>query len=543
MSVKARSQEPKVLKGHGKKLPAANVEQLAALKIINQSSVKRVLLHGDTATGKTRVFMDKANAVIDSGRSVLILTPEIGLTPQLLDDLSKHMKAPVVLTHSELTPAERRRVWQYALANPKPTVYVGPRSALFLPFGNLGLIVIDEAHDASYKQGQSPRYQSLYVAGKLAELHSAQLLQSTATPNADDYAKAQAHGYQIIRMMTKAVGNKSSQVSLVDITNRDNFQHNSYISDQLIESMAVALNKRQQVMLFLNRRGSARSVQCDNCGWQALCPKCGLPLTYHHDYHIIRCHSCNFHQAAANSCPLCGSPDLIYKSIGTKSLVDQTARLFPKSRIIRFDADSSAAEQYYRHIDELKQGQFDIIIGTQLISKGINLPYLSVVGVINADSSLNLPDYRAEELTFQQLYQVTGRTGRGYLPSQAIIQTRLPDNPVMRAVKNRSWEEYYSYEQAKRQQFGYPPFCFLAIFKIIKKNPSQAEKMSQKAFDQLSDIRGLTLLGPSPSFYEKPGGNYSWQIIAKAAKRSALVDVARNLSSDWTIDIDPAGLL
>jgi primosomal protein N' (replication factor Y) len=543
LSVKPHPQQANLLQGDNKALPTATAEQKSALKIINNPVVSRVLLHGDTATGKTRVFIDKAKTIIASGRSVLILTPEIGLTPQLLTELAKHINAPIVLTHSALTPAERRRVWQYALDSRAPTVFVGPRSVLFLPFRKLGLIVIDEAHDSSYKQSQAPRYQSLFVAGKLASLHKAQLIQSTATPNIDDYVTAQAHGYKIIRMLERAAGSQSSQLTLIDITDRQNFIKSPYISDPLLSAMTAALGKGQQSMLFLNRRGSARSVQCEACGWQALCPKCGLPLTYHHDFHLIRCHSCNFRQAAPNACPLCQSADLVFKSIGTKALVDHIQKLLPRARVIRFDADSSAAEQYYRHIDQLKNGEVDIIIGTQLISKGIDLPNLSVVGVVNADSGLNLPDFRAEETTFQQLYQVTGRTGRGYLPSRSFIQTRLPNHPIMQAAQHRSFEEYYQYELNKRQQFDYPPLCYLAIFKVYKKTALSAETAGQKAFQLLAGQNGLSLLGPSPSFYERPNGSFAWQIIAKARQRSLLVQTARLLTSDWVIDIDPASLL
>jgi primosomal protein N' (replication factor Y) len=233
----------------------------------------------------------------------------------------------------------------------------------------------------------------------------------------------------------------------------------------------------------------------------------------------------------------------LFRSIGTKTLVDHVQKLFPKARIMRFDADSTASEQYYRHINTLKNGSVDIIIGTQLISKGIDLPKLSVVGVINADSGLNFPDFRAEEITFQQLYQVTGRTGRGHLTSQSFIQTRLPNHPVMKAIFNNSWDDFYTYEIKKRQQFIYPPFCYLAIFKIRKKTFASAESASQKAYEILDHKKGMLLLGPSPSFYEKLGGMYYWQIIAKALKRSILVNAARSLDNEWVVDIDPTGLL
>lgn len=541
---KPQKQTVRLVQGEAEPLPPANPEQASALKILRRPATKRALLHGDTGTGKTRVFTDIINQVIDSGKSVLILTPEIGLTPQLIQQIARHVAAPVAVTHSALTPAERRRVWEYAIGGQQPSVFVGPRSALFLPINNLGLIVIDEAHDASYKQGQSPRYQTLHVAAQLALLHDARLIQSTATPNIDDYEFARLHGYAIIRMTTPAAGKHESVGELIDMTDRDNFNQNPYLSDALIEAINKALASGQQSMLFLNRRGSARLVQCANCGWQALCPRCGIPLTYHHDQYVVRCHTCAYKKTAPSSCPECGSADILFKSIGTKSLAQITAKLFPKARIMRFDADSTASEQLHRHIDTLKTGQVDIVIGTQLISKGIDLPNLTVVGVVNADTGMNLPDFKAEETTFQQLYQVTGRVGRGHNLSKFFVQTRLAEHPVLQAVLHRSWEQFYTYELSKRKQFTYPPYSFVAIAKISKKSERGAEQAAHRAYAHLaSQTRNVKLLGPSPSYYEKSNGVYSWQLVMKAHKRSLLVKACLELPAGWTTDIDPINLL
>ncbi len=540
---KPNKQTAKSLPGSNKPLPSTNPEQQVALAKLLDAKTKRALLHGDTGTGKTRVFIEVANQTLARGKSVLVLTPEIGLTPQLIAEIATHVTAPVILTHSELTPVERRRVWEHAVNSPEPHVYVGPRSALFLPIQNLGLIVIDEAHDASYKQGQSPRYQSAHIAARLAGLHDAELIQSTATPNTDDYELAVQNNYEILRMKTPAAGTLTSTTELIDITNRENFTKNPYLSNQLLDAIADALAKSEQAMLFLNRRGSARLVQCASCGWQALCPRCGIPLTYHHDQYTIRCHTCGYKEAAPTSCPICKSAELSFKSIGTKTLVEQTQKLFPKARIMRFDADSLAAEQLHRNVDVLKNGEVDIVIGTQLISKGIDLPNLSVVGVINADTGLNLPDFRAEETTFQQLYQVTGRVGRGHKLSKSFVQTRLPNHPVMEAVLQRSWEDYYTYELSKRKQFSYPPYCFIAVFKVSKKTSVAAEATADKAMTLLSTVGGISVLGPSPSYYEKSNDLYTWQVIVKSNKHSKLVEAAKLLPNDWLVDIDPVSLL
>jgi primosomal protein N' (replication factor Y) len=524
-------------------LPTATTEQTEVLKRINNLKSQRVLLHGDTGTGKTRVFIEIAKKILKTGKSVLILTPEIGLTPQLMDDLRQYLSVPIILTHSALAESKRRLVWYYTLKSTKPAVFVGPRSALFLPFNNLGLIVIDEAHDNSYKQLQPPKYQALHVAGKLATLHNGLLIQSTATPNIDEYEIAKAHHFAILKMTQTAAGSQTSQTHIIDIKDRQLFLKSPYLSDNLIAAAEKALSKKEQVMIFLNRRGSARLIQCGQCGWQDMCPNCNLPLVYHHDEHIVRCHTCSYKKAAPNRCPKCGALDVIFKVLGTKSLVEHMTKLFPKARIKRFDADSTSDELYYKQIKTIKSGAVDIIVGTQLITKGIDLPKLSVVGVINADSNLNLPDYRAEEITFQQLYQVTGRAARGHKKSQLFIQTRWPNHPVMLALKNRSWEEFYNYELPKRQDFSYPPKVFLAILKITKKSAVLAETKSNELFQQLNKQKSLKLLGPSPSFYEKTSKGYAWQIILKSTKRSHLLKVINQLPNDWTVNVDPSSLL
>ena len=533
----------KIVQSKNLPLPIANKEQEAALSVLLDNKTKRALLHGDTGTGKTRVFIEVAKNAISKRKSVLILTPEIGLTPQLVAEIAKHSNAPVVLYHSEITAVERRKIWEYVANEPTPTIYVGPRSSLFLPFKKLGLIVIDEFHDGSYKQLQAPHYQSFHIAAKISQLHEAKLILSTATPNAEDYYKAEKNNYQIIRMKTAAAGNLKSENELIDITDRENFTKNRYISNPLLKAMDVALDNNEQVMIFLNRRGSARLIQCSNCGWQLNCPNCGLPLTYHQDSFQARCHSCSYSQNAISQCSECQSTEIKFKSVGTKALVLEIEKLFPNKIIMRFDADSLNHEKLHDNIENLKNGKIDIIVGTQLISKGIDLPLLTVVGVINADSGLNLPDFASEETTFQQLYQVTGRVGRGHKLSKSFIQTRVPEHPIMQAALHRSWEEFYQYEISKRKRFLYPPFCYLAIIKISKSKNLTAESSAKIIFDLLKKKDKLILLGPSPSYYEKRDGKYSWQIILKSPYRSAIINALRDVPAGWSVDVDPISLL
>jgi primosomal protein N' (replication factor Y) (superfamily II helicase) len=529
--------------GNGLALQSPTGEQLTVLQEIARSESLKILLHGDTGTGKTRVFLESAKETLELGKSVLILTPEIGLTPQLLQDVVRHLTGPILLTHSQLKDKERRAIWQYALSNRGPTVYIGPRSALFIPISNLGLIVIDESHDSSYKQGQSPRYNSLYVASKLADLYGAKLIQSSATPNVDDYTYAKKLGYLCLRIKQKASGSFKSHIQLIDMKNKNNFTKSQFLSNPLINQIEIALKNSQQAMLFLNRRGSARIIICSDCGWRSSCPNCNLPLVFHHDTHTARCHTCGYKTTAPSTCPVCDSINIAYYSPGTKSLLEHTQSLFPQARIARFDADSSSPDKYYLNIEAIKDNEIDIIIGTQLITKGIDLPNLRVVGIINADLGLNLPDYRAEETCFQQLYQVTGRADRGRFETHSYLQTRETANPVIQTVVDKSWEDFYDYEIANRKLYGYPPYRFLALFKIYKATSRSAEFRCLEATDTLKNLPGLTILGPSPSFYEKSTRGYAWQIIIKSHKRSLILDAARKMGSEWVVDMDPISLL
>lgn len=521
--------------------PALTQDQQSALTLMTQN--KHVLLHGDTGTGKTRVFLEFANNILSQGKSVLILTPEIGLTPQLEQSIKNSCPYPVFSTHSQKTPAYRKRVWLRAATHSEPTLFIGPRSSLFLPYNNLGLVVVDEAHDNSYKSMQNPRYHALYVAAQLAKLHQAHFVQSTATPNVSDYTFVASKNIPIARMTKIAAGEAKSHGVSVDLTNKDLFTKHRLISDVLVHAITQALENNEQVMLFINRRGSARVVQCNSCGSIASCDTCGLPLTYHHDTHMLSCHLCARNQKAQNQCMQCGSADIVYFSAGTKGIEQEIAQLFPNASIARFDLDVAAKDTIQRKLHELQTGAYDIIIGTQVISKGFDLPKLSVVGVLNADSGFTLPDYRSEEITFQQLYQVTGRVGRGHSDSNYIIQTRQPNHPVIEAALQRNWQTFYEYELSKRQLFRYPPFTHIAVANITKARQATAEKSARQLTQILESHSYIQVLGPSPSYHETAHGGYTWQVLIKSASRSALNAALLAIPTEWVIDIDPTSVL
>lgn len=524
-------------------LPELTKDQRQAIASLETAGMH--ILHGDTGTGKTRVYMELALRAMKQGKSSLILTPEIGLTSQLAADLKRVFGNRVIVIHSQLTDATRRRLWLSILREKDPLIVIGPRSALFSPIYDLGFIAVDESHETAYKQDQSPYYHAAHVASKLASIKKIPLLLGSATPLLSDYFVAEQKGRPIIRMTTTASGGKHQHaITVVDLRNRDEFAKKSYLSDKLIKAVKETLAKNEQVLLFLNRRGTARVIMCENCGWQALCPRCDLPLVYHSDSHSMRCHSCDYQGKPPTNCPDCHHPDVVFKSIGTKALAAEAARLFPGATIQRFDTDNKKTERIEQHYDAVRKGDVDIIVGTQTLAKGLDLPKLGLVGVVIADTSLYVPDFSSQERTYQLLSQVVGRIGRGHRESRAIIQTYNPQNPLLSAVLKKDWDLFYTTELAERKQFMFPPYCYLLKIWCRRATQKGAQTAATKLAASLRQSgRKIIVEGPAPSFHEKINDNFEWQIIIKAKQRNELLEVIANLPANWQHDIDPMNLL
>lgn len=527
------------------RLPTLTDQQAEVLSAIKQPG--SYLLHGTTGSGKTRVYIELAGRSLAAGRSALLLTPEISLTSQLAARCREVFGEQVVVLHSQLTPKERRLAWQGNLLANRPLVVIGPRSALFSPLKDIGLIVLDEAHEPAYKQEQAPHYQAGRVAGKLAELHQAVLVLGSATPLVSDYFLAEQKAKPILALSGLARGRElpPTTVTLVDLKDRSQLSRHPYLSRQLLQAIETALGRQEQVLLYLNRRGTARIILCEQCGWQALCPHCDLPLTYHGDAHQLRCHVCNYHQTVPAACPACGHPSILFRAIGTKAVADDVAKLFPGARIQRFDTDNSKAERFEQHFEAVHRGEVDILVGTQLLAKGLDLPRLSTLGIIAADTSLAMPDFSANERTYQLLSQVLGRVGRGHIAGKAIIQTYQPDHPAIQAAINGDWQALYESELASRRQFGFPPYVYLLKLTVRRASTTSAEQAAERFADSLRQA-GLKVIieGPAPAFHEKFQNKYQWQLVLKAKDRSQLLDAIRLLpKSGWSYDIDPIDLL
>ncbi len=525
-------------------LPPLSPEQVAALETMQDATT--YLLHGKTGTGKTRVYIEMTARSIANGKSAIILTPEISLTTQLANGFRAVFGERVVVMHSQQTPAERQQAWLACLRATEPVIVIGPRSALFSPVQKLGLIVIDEAHESAYKQEQSPQYQTGRVAAYLARMSHATLLLGSATPSISDYYLATQKQKAIIVMNDLAQTSDHPPVIIktVDRKNRDEFTRSNSLSVSLITAVETALSRGEQSLLYLNRRGTARLILCQNCGWQANCPHCDIPLTYHGDSHSLRCHSCNYRTPAMTSCPECKHTDIIFRSAGTKAIVDEAQRLFPNARIARFDTDNAKADRFEQHYDDVKAGKFDILVGTQLLAKGLDLPRLTTLGVLLADTSLYMPDFAAPERTFQLLTQVLGRVGRGHSAGHAIIQTYHPDHPVIQAATRGDYHSFYESELATREQFAFPPFVHLLKLTMRRASIAAAEAAANKLKASIVEHGyHVVVEGPAPSFYERFQNKYQWQLVIKTHERSELLKIIADLPANCSYDIDPMDLL
>jgi len=335
-----------------------------------------------------------------------------------------------------------------------------------------------------------------------------------------------------------------STTTAIDLRDKSVYGRSRIVSQPLLSAISEALDHSEQILLFLNRRGTASAVLCSDCGWRAVCSHCDLPLTYHGDSHSLRCHVCGRNQPLPPSCPECGKTEIVLKTIGTKAVYDEIHRLFPAARLQRFDTDTEKPDQIENQLSALQNGDVDIIIGTQMITKGLDLPRLAVVGILNADSGLLMPDFAATERTYQLISQVVGRVGRGHRAGHVFLQTYNPDNPVLIAALAQDWSAFYVRELSERQLYNFPPFCYLLKLSCVRATQSSAEKTANKLLDELQNrYPKLHIEGPSPAFHPREGGKYKWQIIIKSPSRTVLLQIISLLPSGWAYNLDPTDLL
>jgi primosomal protein N' (replication factor Y) len=541
------------------------------------------LLHGVTGSGKTEIYLRALEATLDAGRRAIVLVPEISLTAQTVRRFEARFPGRIAVMHSQLTLGQRYAVWDQARCG-EADVVIGPRSALFAPLSRLGLIVLDEAHDDSYKQAEPiplPPYHARDAAIALGHLTGAAVLLGSATPDLTTYHRATEGEYHLLELPHRIQVASSSlsldrqqtasdrtphasrftphaplpPVRLVDLRQELRAGNRSIFSRALQEGLRRTLAAGEQAILFLNRRGAATFVLCRDCGYVARCPNCGTPLTYHHrdsqppagDPGQLVCHHCNHRAPAPTRCPSCNRQHIRYFGLGTERVEAAVREFYPQARLLRWDQDTATGPDHERFLQAFVDHRADILVGTQMIAKGLDLPLVTLVGVISADTALYLPDFRAAERTFQLLTQVAGRAGRSRRGGQVIVQTYNPDHYAIQAAAGHDYAGFYRQELAYRRQLGYPPFSRLVVLRLSDQDPyrcrAEAGRMGRWLDAEIRRLRlAADLIGPAPCFFSRVQGRYRWQIIVRAPDPMPLLrDVA--LPWGWRVDVDPADLL
>ncbi len=541
-----------------------NLAQKTALAALRDAPGATKLLRGVTGSGKTNIYLKLAEEALRGQKSVILLVPEIALTGQLVQVFKQTFGERVLVVHSRQTLAQRREIWlkilekttefpqnlgqglDDAIRRAEPLIIIGPRSALLAPVGNLGAILIDEAHESAYFQENPPRYSALRLASVFATKCGISCVLGSATPNITDYYLAQKKN-TLVELDEKAKAQaREPEVTIIDLKDRANFTKNRYFSNLLLEKIKRNLDQGHQTLVFHNRRGSAPLTICEDCGWQALCPECYLPMTLHTDDYHLCCHLCGHEEPVPKSCPHCQKVGIIHKGFGTKLLESELSRLFPNVKIARFDGDNKKTESLAELYDEVKSGEIKLLIGTQTLARGLDLPKLATVGVMQADAGLALPDFAAEERTFELLMQVIGRVGRGHLDlSEVVMQTYQPEHPVIQTAIRADYPKFAAYLLSERRRQKLPPFTYLARLTITYKTEKTVIAKVQSAYQELLQFSDITVSSPMPAFHERAGRGFSWQIILKATSRRALMSALASYiaRANHSIVIDPVSLL
>jgi primosomal protein N' (replication factor Y) len=518
-----------------------------------------VLLHGVTGSGKTEVYLQALAAILAAGRRGIVLVPEIALTPQAMVRFAGRFPGRVALLHSGLSDGERLDEWRRIRAG-QVDVVVGSRSALFAPVERLGLIVVDEEHETAYKQeGRAPTYHARDVAVALGELTGARVVLGSATPSMEAYWAARQGAYRLVELMERAPAAGGAgrspglpPVTIVDLRVELRAGNTSILGRALQVALAETLAAGQQAVLFLNRRGTASSVICRECGYVALCGRCDVPMTYHASEAALICHYCGRHQPAPRVCPHCWGASIRYFGLGTERVEAAVRRLHPQARVLRWDRDTARTRQAHEDLLAAFAGRrADVLVGTQMIAKGLDLPGVTLVGVVSADVALYLPDFRASERAFQLLTQVAGRAGRGAVAGQVLIQTFNPDHFCIQAAARHDYHAFYAAEVSARARYGYPPFRQFVKFTYAHSDRYRAQVEAMALAERLERaIRTLgleqtDLVGPAPAFMERLRGHYRWHLIARGPDLRALLHALapEDLPRGWSVDVDPANTL
>ena len=534
-----------------------NREQQYAVDKIKASSQNIFLIHGVTGSGKTEIYMNLVSSMLQEKRDSIILVPEISLTPQMVERFKGRFGKNIAVFHSKLSEGERFDEW-LRVKDGRVKVAIGARSAIFLPFANLGLVVIDEEHETSYKSDSDPKYNAVEIAQYRCENNNIKLILGSATPSIETYYKSKFKDIELISLKHRADNAVMPEIELIDMREELMSNNRSIFSKRLYEEIEKSLKKQEQIILFLNRRGHSPFVSCRKCGYVFKCDNCDISLTYHNENGFLVCHYCGMKKKATNVCPKCKSKYVKFFGVGTEKIEQEINKYFPQSKTLRMDFDTTRKKNSYEQIyTAFKEHKADILIGTQMIAKGLDFKNVTLVGVIAADLSLNLPDFRSAEKTFQLITQVSGRAGRGEKPGRVILQTYSPDHySIIRSVSN-DYAGFYNEEISIRRDMNYPPFSKILSINMSSKNENLLIKNIQNVGyilkNILQDEDKIEMLGPCPCAISKINEQYRWQIILKGnigtkianKLKSIIYEALREVYTEirLSLDMNPSSLL
>lgn len=511
-------------------------EQLNVFNSISFDAFNTYLLHGVTGSGKTFIYIKLIEKCLKQGKTAILLVPEITLSAQIAREFYNYFGSKVAIFHSALSEGEKYDEYLKIIKG-EVFVVVGTRSAIFVPLKDIGIVIIDEEHSDNYKQDNYPRYDAISIAKKRGDYHKCPLILASATPRLESMARAFKNKYQLLSLNKRINNIMHPKISLVDMK-IELKKRNKIISDELKNKIYEKLAKKEQVILLLNRRGFSTIITCSNCGYTYKCPSCDISLTYHKSNNTLRCHYCNYQIKKEDKCPECHENSLNYLGLGTEKLETEIANIFSQARIIRMDADTTSKKgSHEKIIEAFKNYEYDIMLGTQMISKGLDFPKVSLVGILNADQSLLNPDFRSNETTFDLLMQASGRAGRSGLESEVIIQTLDVDNEIFSFVKNNSYIDFYKYEMNNRKLLLYPPYTYLIGIKVIGENYEETSKNANKVVTYLNNkLKNIIVLGPTTANIFKFNNKFRFQIIIKYRECNNLMNVLKELVSIYSLD-------
>ena len=520
------------------------------------------LLHGVTGSGKTELYLRALRRAVEAGRQGIVLVPEISLTPQTVRRFAARFPGRVAVLHSKLSDGERYDTWRRAGAGDFDII-VGSRSALFAPFPRVGVIVVDEEHDSAYKQARTPRYHARDAAVELARYHGAVTLLGSATPSLESMFQARRGVYVLLELPRRVRGHRSSEdivssadpemlelppVHIVDMREELRAGNRSMFSRPLATALGAVLDRGEQAILFLNRRGTASFVLCRDCGEVMHCPRCATPLTYHGSG-SLQCHHCNHRTTMPSACPKCGSRRFREFGAGVQRVIDALKAEFPAARPLQWDRDTTGGKTSHEDIlRDFINHEADVLVGTQMIAKGLDLPLVTLVGVVSAEVGLFLPDFRAAERVFQQLTQVAGRAGRSARGGQVIFQTYHPQHYAILAASQHDYAAFYQQEMHFRQEHGYPPYRRLTRLLYADSNRDRCQSETERVATRLQQraaalgLEDFSLIGPAPAFFSKERGEYRWHLLFRGEEPATLL-AGVPLTPNWRIDVDPVETL